>query len=79
MRVKVYNEIKPEPQKTLNLRLVEKDNGNVALHAVDDDGDTLLAGRLLLITTEGRLELIGCVNTDLGLDLDSEERLVPHL
>lgn len=64
-----------EPAGKVGLRLVKLASGAIRLDAVNEDGTTARAGRLLLIHPDGSVYPPVNVGPKLGFDLDSDGRL----
>jgi len=73
MKLEVYNSPKPE-EEVIRLKLTEH-GPNVALMAVNKDGNVVLGGYLLVITLNGHIKLSRNVNADLGFELDEFGRI----
>ena len=73
-RIEIYGEVeKKEEEKVLRLRLVPAKNG-VALVAVNQRGEKLLQGNLLVITESG-VRFFSYVNRDIPLPLDKKRKV----
>ena len=69
MKLAVYTDT-PEVEKITRLKLKCSMYG-IVLEVVDEEGESVPGGRLLDITTAGRVLFRDNVNPDLGFDLDS--------
>ena len=74
MKLEIYNDTTPEPEKVVTLRL-RKVCGDIMLVSVGKDGERLEAGNILRIDADGAI--VRCLNVDssLGFDLDDEGRV----
>ena len=74
-RFAVFNEPPTKTEKLILLRLIDNGDGTVTLHAVDQSGETLCAGRMLIIDSKG-FRRVAAVGHDCGLPLDETGHVV---
>ena len=72
MKLEIYEPEKVEKEKPVKLRLV-KHGTEIQLEVVDEDGDEIAT--LLGITSDGVIELWNGVNSNLGFELDNNNRI----
>lgn len=75
MLFRVFEEKKSEEKKDIFLRLVNIMGGDVLLEAVDERGNALPLGNLLMFYEGGKVRRVTGVNSELGFSLDSEGRI----
>jgi hypothetical protein len=73
MKIQIWDKAE-SVDKVLRLRLV-REGYCVSLQAVNEDGDLVCKGRLLVILDDGTLQLSTNVSDDLGLVLDKDGRI----
>ncbi len=74
MKLEIYDDTTPEPESVVRLHLV-KHGSSIAVHAVDANGETEPAGRILLFHSDGTISRTGSMNSDLGFQLDESGRV----
>jgi hypothetical protein len=67
-------EKKDEDKKTI-LRLEDDGDGECRIVAVDEDGDSVSGGNLILFKRDGTIQRCTSVNDGLGFKLDGNERI----
>ncbi len=74
MKLEIWNDDTPEPEKVVRLRLVSSDCA-IALVAVDASGNMTPGGNILQITDDGEIHRYPSVGSDLGFSLDDFRRV----
>ncbi len=74
MRLEIYDDAAPEPESVVRLRLVST-AGVISVHAVDANGETKPAGRILVFRGDGTISRTESVGEDLGFQLDESRRV----
>lgn len=77
MKFEVYKETEsmPEKCKTVTLRLIGRDEGNVDVVAVDDNGEPLEQGYLICFCNDGRLLMRSNISKNLGFKLNEHRQI----
>ncbi len=81
MKVRIFDEPVPVPEKEIILRLIRQHNPGVnedeiVVAIVGEDGNTVFAGQLVAFSPNMKLDKRKCINKDLGLPLGGSGRLV---
>lgn len=71
VQLSIYTET-PGKDRTVSLRLIKDDDGEVDLVVVDDGGAAVDGGYLLSITSDGTIAMYCDVSSDLGFSLDKQ-------
>ncbi len=75
MKLEIYNGGATEPEKAVRLKLVDNGNGTIAIHVVDMDGKTEVAGRILSFQSDGTIARTASVGSNFGFALDEYRRV----
>ncbi|KKN03338.1 hypothetical protein LCGC14_1108800 [marine sediment metagenome] len=82
MKVRIFDETVPVPEKEIILRLIPSRCSigsvmvdEIAVAVVDEEGNRVRCGQLVAFTPDMKLIRRHCVNGELGLPLDSTGRL----
>ncbi len=70
MKLEIYNDTSPEPEKVVRLRLV-REGSDIMLVAVDEDGKPLGSGSILQLGSDGKIFRRSCVSSFFGFDIDN--------
>lgn len=74
VKYKVFDENKKEIEKTVYLKLKEKEDGIITLVATNENGEIKPAGNILDIV-DGKIERRSSIDKALGFDLDFNGRV----
>ncbi len=69
MKLEIYNDTTTEPEKVVRLKLVDLGH-MIAVHVVDMDGETEVAGRILSFQSDGTIARTASVGSNFGFALD---------
>ena len=75
IKLKAFTEAAPVEAKPIQLKLVDREDGEVSVVAVDEDGERVPAGYLITFTPDGKIRRAKSVNDELGFSLDSMGRI----
>jgi len=75
IKLKAFTEAAPVEAKPIQLKLVDREDGEVSVVAVDEDGERVADGYLITFTSDGKIRLANGVNKTLGFSLDSMGRI----
>ncbi len=79
MKIEAWNEVDNDAPEEITLRLVRDElfeDGRMDLTLVDSDGQALSDGCILSILPEGTAMLYTDLDSDLGLQLDDDGRII---
>ena len=68
LELKIYGEDDMDEKQELSLRLVRCGN-RIELTAVDSEGESVIAGILLAVTSDGTVVLYSSLNSGIGLNI----------
>ena len=74
MKLEIYESEKQKEIKPVRLKLKQLSK-DVCVVAVDEFGNEIKCGRLLLFTPTGKIYLCGLVNPSLGFELDAKSHI----
>ena len=75
MKLQIFQESAPEPEKTIILRLVPLSGDHVELQVVDKKGSVVPGGHILCILPHKPCILYTSISEDFGFALDEKGRL----
>ncbi len=78
MRLQIWNDATPEPERVVRLRLVSGVNRTIEVVAVDAYGHMAPGGVILRISEDGEIYRYPCVDSDLGFTLDLVGRVLTN-
>ena len=77
MKIKLYDEPTPAKEREITLRLIRQaGTGKAMVCIVDEKGETVPCGLLIVFGRDMVLERKGRIDTSLGLPLDKNGRLI---
>ena len=79
MKIEIFKEGEKEEEKIVRLRLVKSVGSygdNIYLIAVDSKGREMDCGKLLRFQPDGAIKSLSGIESDIGLPLDKDNRLI---
>lgn len=74
-KITIFGKTAKEPEPELRLKLI-KDGTTVVVIAVGENGESLVSGRLLKFTADGKVRLEAGVHPDIPVSTDGNGRIL---